>query len=264
MAHTRWLRRVRAFTLSLLVAASATAARGVDGVIEINQARAKAGGVTPSDAAKFPVTIDRPGSYRLTSNLDLTDAAARGGGATAQDTTAILVTANDVTIDLNGFSILGATTCVGTPVGSCSPLGSGVGIDATGRQGVAVRNGGIRGMGANGITLGTFGRVDSVRVLHCGGSGIQGSTGVVTNSEGSVNGVDGIADPSVASGCVGNGNKGDGVRGGSILNAFTQANGGNGVVASVAIGCQTGGNGGTDLVAAGAPKMNSCGALPCP
>ena len=37
-------------------------AYAVDGVIEINQARALAGGVTPGDTAGFPVTISVSGS----------------------------------------------------------------------------------------------------------------------------------------------------------------------------------------------------------
>ena len=44
-------------SLAIVLAASALAASpalGVDGVVEINQARAKVGGVTPSDTPKFP------------------------------------------------------------------------------------------------------------------------------------------------------------------------------------------------------------------
>src|SRR5712692_4005736 len=84
----------------------------VDGVVLIDQNRALAGGVTPGDAPGFPVTISVPGSYRLSGNLTVPDA----------NTTAIQVTADNVTLDLNGFSIIGPTVCVGT---SCSPTGTG-------------------------------------------------------------------------------------------------------------------------------------------
>jgi hypothetical protein len=59
---------------ALLLAATLVPLPGaaVDGVIEINQSRALAGGVTPGDAPGFPVTISARGSYRLTGNLDLT------------------------------------------------------------------------------------------------------------------------------------------------------------------------------------------------
>src|SRR5438128_5729077 len=68
----------------------------VDGVVLIDQNRALAGSVTFGDAPGFPVTLSQPGSYRLSGNLTVPDA----------NTTAIEVTANNVTIDLNGFSIL--------------------------------------------------------------------------------------------------------------------------------------------------------------
>ena len=72
----------------------------VDGVIEINQASALAGGVVPGDFAGFPVTITVPGSYRLTSDLVL---SANTDGIEAPLTTS----PDDVTIDLNGFTIHG-------------------------------------------------------------------------------------------------------------------------------------------------------------
>ena len=109
----------------------------VSGVIEINQARAKAGGVTPADTPLFPVTISQPGSYRLTGNLDVTDATARPSGTAAENATAILVAANNVTIDLNGFMIKGPTVCSGSPL-TCNPMGVGRGIDAFTQSGVAV------------------------------------------------------------------------------------------------------------------------------
>jgi hypothetical protein len=96
----------------------------VDGVIEINQAKVKAGG------GHFPFVITQPGSYRLTSNLDVTDATARASGVSAENTTAISVPTgvDNVTIDLNGFAILGP--CAGASIGAASsPQGSGVGID---------------------------------------------------------------------------------------------------------------------------------------
>ena len=75
----------------------ASPALAVDGVVEINQARAEAGGVTATDTPGFPVTIDQSGSYRLTGNLTVSSAT----------TEAIEVRDDRVTIDLNGFSIVG-------------------------------------------------------------------------------------------------------------------------------------------------------------
>ena len=52
---------LRALLEVMLPAGSALAA---DGVIEINQARARAGGVSADDEPGFPVTPSRSGSYR--------------------------------------------------------------------------------------------------------------------------------------------------------------------------------------------------------
>jgi hypothetical protein len=51
------------------LALAPTLAPADDGVIEIDAARAAAGGVTSGDTPGYPVTIDRGGSYRLTGNL---------------------------------------------------------------------------------------------------------------------------------------------------------------------------------------------------
>jgi hypothetical protein len=76
--------------LALLPAASAFA----QGEIVVTQSNTIAGNVTPGDPPGFPAVLSQPGSYVLGSNL------APGAGLDA-----ILVTAPDVTIDLNGFRI---------------------------------------------------------------------------------------------------------------------------------------------------------------
>ena len=114
----------------LLAAASAVFAmipftgHAVDGVTLIDQNKALAGNVTPGDAPGFPVTITRPGSYRLSSNLLL---PASGDG--------IVIASSGVTLDLNGFSLIG----VG---GSAS---RGITDENLARSLVSVRNGQITG-----------------------------------------------------------------------------------------------------------------------
>ncbi len=81
-----------------------------DGVRIITQKRAGQGNVTTGDTPGFPVTISESGSYRLGSNLIVPDA----------DTTAIDITAGNVVVDLNGFSILGPGT-PGTPARLTTP-----------------------------------------------------------------------------------------------------------------------------------------------
>jgi len=154
----------------------------VDGVVLINQNTAVAGGVTPGDAPGFPVTISQSGSYRLSGNLVVPDA----------NTTAIEITAGWVTIDLNGFSIIGPTVCTTTATPGCSPTGTGEGIVARpGARSVRVFNGTVHGMGSNGIDLDipdnfqapnfTIGSVENVTADNNGGFGISANAGVFTS-----------------------------------------------------------------------------------
>lgn len=199
MPYLRWL------ALATLFAGLCGSLYAVDGVVLIDQNRALAGGVTPGDTPGFPVTISQPGSYRLAGDLTVPDA----------NTDAIDITANHVTIDLNGFSIIGPTVCTGgPPVTSCSPTGSGVGVSSLTASYITVKNGGVRGMGSNGLALGGLNLVDQVIAENNGSSGISLSGGSVLNSVVSSNGSIGID-----------------VAGGTVISNISQANGGAGIVA---------------------------------
>ena len=65
-------------SLILLCLVFASPVLASNGVVEINQTRALMGGVTASDTPGFPVTLDSPGSYVLTSSLVLPDASTDG------------------------------------------------------------------------------------------------------------------------------------------------------------------------------------------
>ncbi len=87
---------------------------GIDGVVLINQSSVVAAG-------GFPYVISAPGAYKLSGNLTVPNAS----------TTAITITSNNVTIDMNGYSILGPTACTAGAtfaVTSCAPSGTGDGI----------------------------------------------------------------------------------------------------------------------------------------
>src|ERR1700729_54043 len=114
MSRLKWS---MAFLPCLLFVASALS-YAVDGVVLIDQNHALAGNVTPGDAPGFPITISQPGSYKLAGNLTIGD----------KDTGAIEITANDVTIDLGGFSITGPITCAYTQFGpaQCPLAGQGI------------------------------------------------------------------------------------------------------------------------------------------
>jgi len=152
-------------------------------VVMIDQRTALAGKVTAGDAAGFPVTISESGSYRLNSNLVVTSPA----------TTVIEITANDVTLDLAGFSIIGPNTCSGTPV-SCSLMGSGIGIKAVSDtaaspENVRVMNGTVRGMGGHGIRMmGNGTAVEKVQSVSNGGPGIVVGNGSIIDSVAMFNG----------------------------------------------------------------------------
>ncbi|HEX3878642.1 MAG TPA: hypothetical protein VHW24_16755 [Bryobacteraceae bacterium] len=93
------------------------------------------------------MTISQAGSYRLSGNLTAPDI----------NTTAIVITADGVTLDLNGFSISGPVVCTEFPP-SCPASGSGIGVQASslnglpGPRGVRIFNGSVRGMGGMGIS----------------------------------------------------------------------------------------------------------------
>jgi hypothetical protein len=143
---------------------SAFTASAQEGMIEINHARALAGGVTGSDTPGYPVTIDAPGSYRLTGNLNAPNA----------DTDIIRVVAPDVTIQLSGFLLLGASSCNQSPTGPvCTPGGGGKGIFSN-SYGTTIRNGVLQGFASTGIDIaGAAATVEDVSVFGTGGPAIS-------------------------------------------------------------------------------------------
>lgn len=208
----------------LLFGFAATAARAVDGVIEIDQAKAQAGAINGSlvdDPERFPVRITQPGSYRLTGNLVVPDAS----------TSAIEVAVAGVTLDLNGFAIQGPTICSGVPVSSCSPAGTGVGVD--GGAEVTVRNGRITGVGSDAIRLLYSARVEEVSAFSNGGSGIRvGNESIVARNLVTSNGDFGVfaASNVVVGGNTVTGNRIDGIRAtsGTVSGNTSARNGGYG------------------------------------
>lgn len=137
------------FVIACGLLADPRALLAIEGVIEINNAV----------VGTFPYSITASGTYRLTGNLTVTS------GADGID-----VSADNVTIDLNGFAIIGVS-------------GSGTGIKSTNNQ-VTVRNGTVTGMGGAGISLGgTNATVTGVHSVGNGGAGIViGSSSLVTDS----------------------------------------------------------------------------------
>jgi hypothetical protein len=189
---------------------------GVDGTVLINQSTVMATG-------GFPYKITLPGSYRLSGNLTVPDA----------NTTAIEVNTNNVTIDLNGFSILGPVVCSGFPVTSCSPTGFGVGIHNAASFAVEIANGVIRGMGSFGISMGEATHIKGIRAISNGVGGITNNNGTVESSVANSNGGVGIvAFAAIAN--EANFNAGDGIQTfGIAVNNVVFRNGANGIETGV-------------------------------
>ena len=152
------------FLALLLVAVPAFAS---DGVLEINQTCAVETGCFPGDAPGLPVTITGSAgrSYKLTSDLRMS----------ADDSAAISITADNISLDLAGFMISCTVFVPPSFVEPCSTLGS-ASQDAVlipfDRRGAEVRNGVIFGMRGNGIKGGRHSIASGLRVYGNAGFGI--------------------------------------------------------------------------------------------
>jgi len=205
-------------------------AHAVDGAIEINEARALAGGVNGdlvADPPGYPVILTQPGSYRLTGNLVIASAG----------TIAISVRASNVTVDLGGFAILGPVSCTGAPVTACSASGLGSGVTSTSNfRNVAVVNGSVRGMGLGGIVLsGPDSRIENVQATENASVGVAtlraGTFVHVTATANGGNGID-AGDESVVTGSIARDNRTDGIHCGngcSVIGSSSGANGDDGI-----------------------------------
>ena len=183
-------------TLLLAGALLASSAFAVDGVVLINQS-------TVTAAGGFPYSITQSGSYRLTGNL--TVPAATDG---------IVINAADVTLDLNGFGIIGPAVCTGSPVTSCSGGTFGVGTGVSSNQAnTKVLNGFVRGMGGNGVAITSADGPGLVDRVHASSNRLAGIfvTGVVTNSQGNRNQFTGIDITGVLETSAGNLNGSEGI-----------------------------------------------------
>ncbi|TDR19446.1 hypothetical protein [Marinicella litoralis] len=118
-------------------------ANASNGVFAINDI-CDAFGCFPGDSSGFPITITEPGSYQLTSNIV----------SSSTTTDVIQINADNVTLDLNGFSIIGPRTCTGDNTTLvCTNNGmTAHGVSAVSRKNVKVKNGTVKGFDT-GISL---------------------------------------------------------------------------------------------------------------
>ena len=121
----------------------------------------------------FPITICQSGSYKLASNLNVN----------LGNLDAINIMVDNVTIDLNGYTISGPGVA-----------GTGVGIRSTYKR-ITISNGTVTKMGGDGIRLTALNGgsiVERVGSLNNRGAGIVVYDGTVTRSTASGNSGDGI------------------------------------------------------------------------
>ena len=155
-----------------------SAPKVVDGVILIDQKGALAGGITSGDGPGFPVTISEPGSYRLAGNLIVSA------------TSGIEIKTDNVTLDLNGFSIVGPGTYLPQPPGW--PDITGV-LNTVFCKNVTVTNGTIKSF-YNGINFTGCApaHIEKIRVSDNIAAGIVVFYGTIIDNQASDNGVQGI------------------------------------------------------------------------
>jgi hypothetical protein len=207
--------------------------------------------------SSVPYTVSTPGSYYLTTNLTVTTGDA------------ITITASQVTLDLNGFTVSST---------AATPTGTGI-LLAGGNADITILNGHILGTGfANGIypggsnvrvvgvsvsgcqnygiILGTANStvVESCTVLNIGVYGIQASS-VSHSSAYQCGGVAIIAN--TAENCYGNcSGSSDGVYVGTANNCYGYSSSGYGLYATTATGCY--GSTVTGLAGLNANNANNC------
>ncbi|MBX9735455.1 MAG: right-handed parallel beta-helix repeat-containing protein [Phycisphaerales bacterium] len=198
---------------------------------------------TATGSSTSVVVISQSGSYYLTANL--VGAASKHG---------ITIAASGVTLDLNGFEVIGN--------GDTSGDFDGIRVASANIKNVTVRNGHVRNWGADGIDIANFvgtagAHIENVRSTGNGGTGIACSTtnGVVINCLASENNGTGISATRLISGCSSVDNGGIGLavgQGGSILNSVSFSNDGDGIstgFSSTVAHCTSGSNGGNGVVA---------------
>jgi len=212
--------------------------------------------------SSLPFTITNAGSYYLTTNLF----GSSGDGIT--------VTANNVTLDLNGFVLAGSSTpggnvAQGQPSPKSQALGSLNGINATvGVTNLVVRNGSLRGWGQSGVNAN-----------HCDGCVFErlritgsGSWALIAGYRSTVRDCTAINNPgggissdyhSLVSGCLSAENGGDGFWSGAatLRDCVALNNAGDGIAAedvSVLTACTSRDNDGVGIITGAGCVVNSC------
>lgn len=261
---------MKAFALLLLLAPLAALAQGplvppvgppAPSMKTLEQIEAR----TPIES--LPYVISNPGSYYLARSLQFT--AASGD--------AISITSDNVTLDLNGFTLSSSAGVTGHAI----KVGDN-------RNNIAIKNGNVAGnttvtlsgsspnqtwvVNAAGFQMGVNAEsnvwrnmtVQDLQVSGCRNTGIHALYGAVTRSTVSQNGGAGInakeggftIQAGSATDCSARFNGGGGILAGSVSNSTTNFNGGGGTFATTVTGSTATSNGGDGILAFG--SVTSC------
>lgn len=214
------------------------------------------GAIMPTDrttingqVVTLPYTISTPGSYVLTSNI--TGVSGQHG---------IIIDADDVTLDLNGFTLIGVPGSL-----------DGVTVPVSLTTNLAVRNGTVRDWGGDGVDASNAqnSQLENLRVSGNGGDGLRGGDGcIVRNCTAEDNSGDGIrlSEAGTITGCVAVGNaRGISLRSGTVTNCAARNNNSTGISASDAAvidGCVSEGSINGDGIFAGVGSIvKNCSAV---
>lgn len=205
---------------------------------------------TPGDADSL-YKITQPGSYYFTGNI--TGVAGKHG---------IEIAASGVTLDLNGFSLVGVPA-----MGNFD----GVSVTLAGFDSIAVLNGSVRNWGGAGVDLGTFNasacRIERVIATNNEGHGIHaGSSTTFANCSAGGNADAGIVagNGCTFSNCSAISNTGHGVVAGSdaaVSTCTTNLNGGSGMITNsgaTIMNCSSGSNTGQGMHLGAGGSASNC------
>jgi hypothetical protein len=210
----------------------------------IDQTNALAGNVSPGDAPGFPITLGRSGHYRLGGDL-----------VVPADTSGIVISAPNVTLDLGGHTVSGPVRCShdkATRALRCdaaSRFSAVVGISSVGAAGAVVRNGTVKGFAGLGLHYGAGTVLEGLQVRSNAGVGIAGAgyntVGLVRAVRVADNGGPGIVCEQMRierSTFEANGGTGVDCRGSWFVDSVTRHNGGYGVAEGSKYGLRSFGN----------------------
>jgi hypothetical protein len=189
------------------------------------EARTPVGPDTTPGASNAVFVISQPGSYYLTGNI--AGEAGKHG---------VLINSADVTLDLNGFALIGVADSLSA-------------VQVSGNR-AAIRNGSISGWGVSGVNSGSSGLVlEHLRSWENASRGITiGNNAIVAHCS-----------------VFGNGDIGIRVGGGSaVRDCVARQNGSHGVAAlegSAVTGCATRGNGGNGIDLGPGAVVTNCTAV---